>query len=98
MAVPSSTRSKPPPGGGSQIDAETRDLGVARRTARRRSPASKATGRTARAERCGSIPDTRDIVNNVYIRKVERIDGRLINKEFFAFHDVKDPWREFNPE
>jgi branched-chain amino acid transport system substrate-binding protein len=43
-------------------------------------------------------PVTRDIVNNVYIRKVEKVDGRLINKEFFVYHDVKDPWKELNPE
>jgi branched-chain amino acid transport system substrate-binding protein len=43
-------------------------------------------------------PATRDIVNNVYVRKVEKVDGRLINKEFFAYHDVKDPWKELNPE
>ena len=36
-------------------------------------------------------PDTRDIVQNVYIRKVEKVDGELYNVEFETFKDVKDP-------
>jgi branched-chain amino acid transport system substrate-binding protein len=36
-------------------------------------------------------PDTRDIVQNVYMRKVEKIDGELYNTEFETFADVKDP-------
>jgi branched-chain amino acid transport system substrate-binding protein len=36
-------------------------------------------------------PETRDIVQTVYIRKVEKIDGILYNVEFDKFPDVKDP-------
>lgn len=36
-------------------------------------------------------PETRDIVQNVYIRKVEKVDGELYNTEFETFKDVKDP-------
>jgi branched-chain amino acid transport system substrate-binding protein len=36
-------------------------------------------------------PDTRDIVQNVYIRRVERKDGELYNIEFDVFPAVKDP-------
>jgi branched-chain amino acid transport system substrate-binding protein len=36
-------------------------------------------------------PDTRDIVQNVYIRKVEKRDGELYNVEFQTFEAVKDP-------
>ena len=36
-------------------------------------------------------PDTRDIVQNVYIRKVEKKDGELYNVEFQTFEAVKDP-------
>jgi branched-chain amino acid transport system substrate-binding protein len=36
-------------------------------------------------------PDTRDIVQNVYIRKVEKVDGELYNVEFQTFDAVKDP-------
>src|SRR4051812_23217569 len=34
---------------------------------------------------------TRDIVQNVYLRKVERKDGQLWNVEFDVIKDVKDP-------
>jgi branched-chain amino acid transport system substrate-binding protein len=36
-------------------------------------------------------PETRDIVQTVYIRKVERLDGHLYNIEFDKYPDVKDP-------
>lgn len=36
-------------------------------------------------------PATRDIVQNVYIRKVEPVDGVLQNVEFDVVKDVKDP-------
>jgi branched-chain amino acid transport system substrate-binding protein len=36
-------------------------------------------------------PETRDIVQNVYVRKVEKVDGELYNVEFETFKDVKDP-------
>jgi branched-chain amino acid transport system substrate-binding protein len=36
-------------------------------------------------------PDTRDIIQNVYIRKVERKNGELYNVEFATFPAVKDP-------
>ena len=36
-------------------------------------------------------PETRDIVQTVYIRRVEKIDGILYNIEFDKFPDVKDP-------
>ena len=36
-------------------------------------------------------PDTRDIVQNIYLRKVERVNGELYNVEFQTFEAVKDP-------
>jgi len=39
-------------------------------------------------------PVTRDIVQTVYIRKTERVDGRLVNVEFDKFDRVKDPAKE----
>lgn len=36
-------------------------------------------------------PQTRDIVQNVYIRKVERVAGKLYNVEFDVEKSVKDP-------
>jgi branched-chain amino acid transport system substrate-binding protein len=35
-------------------------------------------------------PETRDIVQNIYIRKVEKKDGELYNVEFQTFEAVKD--------
>ena len=36
-------------------------------------------------------PETRDIVQTVYIREVKKIDGQLYNVEFDKFENVKDP-------
>lgn len=36
-------------------------------------------------------PETRDIIQNVYMRKVERQNGELWNMEFETFEAVKDP-------
>jgi len=36
-------------------------------------------------------PETRDIVQNIYIRKVEKVNGELYNVEFRTFEAVKDP-------
>lgn len=36
-------------------------------------------------------PNTREIVQNIYIRKVEKVDGKLQNVEFDHIADVKDP-------
>jgi len=36
-------------------------------------------------------PETRDIIQTVYIRRVEKVDGALYNIEFDKFSDVKDP-------
>ena len=42
-------------------------------------------------------PETRDIVQNVYIRRAEMLDGKLANVEFETIPQVKDPWKELNP-
>jgi branched-chain amino acid transport system substrate-binding protein len=42
-------------------------------------------------------PETRDIVQNVYIRRTERVGGHLANVEFQTIEQVKDPWKELNP-
>ena len=36
-------------------------------------------------------PDTRDVIHNVYIRKVEKKNGELYNVEFATFPAIKDP-------
>ena len=42
-------------------------------------------------------PATRDIVENIYIRKVEKVGGKLSNVELDTIPNVKDPWKERNP-
>jgi branched-chain amino acid transport system substrate-binding protein len=37
-------------------------------------------------------PETRDAVENVYIRRVEKVDGKLVNVEFDTIPNAKDPW------
>ncbi|MDB5897709.1 MAG: amino acid/amide transporter substrate-binding protein family [Ramlibacter sp.] len=36
-------------------------------------------------------PATRDVIHNIYIRRVERVGGELYNVEIETFKDVKDP-------
>ena len=36
-------------------------------------------------------PETRDIVQNIYIRKVDKSGGQLWNQEIQTVADVKDP-------
>jgi branched-chain amino acid transport system substrate-binding protein len=42
-------------------------------------------------------PQTRDIVQNVYIRRVEKQGDKLIDVEIATIPMVKDPWKELNP-
>ena len=41
-------------------------------------------------------PMTGDIVENVYIRRVKKVDGKLENVPFETFPMVKDPWKEMH--
>ncbi len=38
-------------------------------------------------------PETRDIIQNIYVRKVEKKNGELYNVEFETIPDVKDPYK-----
>jgi branched-chain amino acid transport system substrate-binding protein len=42
-------------------------------------------------------PATRDIIENVYIRRGEIVNGKLANVEVDTIPNVKDPWKEANP-
>jgi len=42
-------------------------------------------------------PETRELIQNIYIRRVERVDGKLINKAFVTYKAEKDPWHELPP-
>src|SRR5258708_941373 len=41
-------------------------------------------------------PETRDIVQNEYVRRVEKVNGVLANVEFDTVPMVKDPWKALN--
>ena len=41
----------------------------------------------------GIDPETRDIVQTVYIRRVEKVGGQLLNVEFDRIENVKDPFK-----
>ena len=42
-------------------------------------------------------PATRDVIQNIYMRRTEWRNGKLANIEFDTIPNVKDPWKEFNP-
>ncbi len=42
-------------------------------------------------------PVTRDIVQNEYLRRLDRVNGKLQNVEIQTIEQVKDPWVRFNP-
>ena len=42
-------------------------------------------------------PETRDVVQNIYIRRAEKVNGKLANVEIATIPMVKDPWKELNP-
>jgi branched-chain amino acid transport system substrate-binding protein len=42
-------------------------------------------------------PETRDIVQNIYIRRVEKQGDTLVNVEIATIPMLKDPWKELNP-
>jgi branched-chain amino acid transport system substrate-binding protein len=42
-------------------------------------------------------PDTRDVVQHIYIRRVEKVGDRYANVEFETLPMTKDPWKELNP-
>jgi branched-chain amino acid transport system substrate-binding protein len=43
-------------------------------------------------------PDTRDIVQNEYLRRIDKVNGKLANVEFETIPMVKDPWKEINKQ
>jgi branched-chain amino acid transport system substrate-binding protein len=56
-------------------------------------------GKTLRSPR-GEImidPQERDIVQNIYIRRIDKVGGQLQNVDIFTYPMVKDPWKIDNP-
>jgi branched-chain amino acid transport system substrate-binding protein len=43
-------------------------------------------------------PETRDVVQNVYIRRVEKVNGQLVNVEFDKLENMKDPFKARMPK
>jgi branched-chain amino acid transport system substrate-binding protein len=43
-------------------------------------------------------PETRDVVQTVYIRRVEKAGDRLVNREFDKVENVKDPAKARMPK
>ena len=41
-------------------------------------------------------PETRDVVQNEYLRRVDKVDGQMRNIEIETIPMVKDPWKELN--
>jgi branched-chain amino acid transport system substrate-binding protein len=41
-------------------------------------------------------PETREMIQNIYIRKVERVSGELYNVEFATIPNFKDPSKPRN--
>jgi branched-chain amino acid transport system substrate-binding protein len=42
-------------------------------------------------------PDERDVIQNIYIRRVEKRDGKLVNIDIGQVEMVKDQWKIDNP-
>jgi branched-chain amino acid transport system substrate-binding protein len=42
-------------------------------------------------------PETRDVVQNIYIRRTQEVNGHLANVEIDTIPDLKDPWKALNP-
>jgi branched-chain amino acid transport system substrate-binding protein len=42
-------------------------------------------------------PQERDIVQNIYIRRIDKVDGKLTNVDIATYPMVKDPWKLDNP-
>lgn len=39
----------------------------------------------------------RDIIQNIYVREVKKVDGKLINVDISTAEAVRDPWKDNNP-
>ena len=42
-------------------------------------------------------PKERDIIQNVYVREVRKVDGKVINVDIATVEQVRDPWKDNNP-
>jgi len=42
-------------------------------------------------------PEERDIIGNMYIRRIEKVNGKLTNIDIKTYPMVKDPWKLDHP-
>ena len=42
-------------------------------------------------------PEEREIIQNLYLRRVEKRDGKLVNIDIMTVPNVRDPWKLANP-
>jgi len=42
-------------------------------------------------------PKERDVIQNVYVREVKKVDGKLINVDLATYEKIRDPWKDNNP-
>lgn len=58
-----------------------------------------AKGKTFKSPRGPLLidPIERDVIQNVYIRRVEKRDGKLVNIDLYTEKMVKDPWKAAHP-
>ena len=43
-------------------------------------------------------PDEREVIQNIYIREVRKVNGKLVNVDIETIPMVKDPWKLENPK
>ena len=43
-------------------------------------------------------PKTRDIVQSVVVNRMEKVDGKMLNRRIDTIIDVADPWKVVHPE
>jgi len=43
-------------------------------------------------------PKERDVIQNVYVREVKKVGGKLINSDIATFENVRDPWKDNHPD
>jgi branched-chain amino acid transport system substrate-binding protein len=42
-------------------------------------------------------PKTRELIQNVYIMRVKKVDGKLIDAVFETYKAQNDPWHDLHP-
>ena len=75
-----------------RIDGPVRDVIVCHCSICRRYHGGPAPHAACPRGQIAIDPETRDIIQNEYIRRVEKVNGELYNVEFATIEAVKDPF------